>query len=62
MPMEDGSKDGKDNTGKQHHQEEVVDLRKLTRQQRQTIVDNALATHEQSNEVLLEKYAARAEK
>ena len=62
MPTEDGSKDGKDNIGKQRHQEEVVDLRKLTRQQRQIIVDNALATHEQSNEVLLEKYAARAEK
>lgn len=60
--MEDGSKDGKDNIGKQQHQEEVVDLRKLTRQQRQMIVDSALATHEQSNEMLLEKYAARAEK
>lgn len=41
---------------------EVVDLRDLTRQQRQQIVDNALATNEQSNEVLLENYAERADK
>lgn len=41
---------------------EVVDLRDLNRQQRQQIVDNALATNEQSNEVLLEKYAERAER
>ncbi|KAL8661472.1 MAG: hypothetical protein Q9202_005591 [Teloschistes flavicans] len=38
----------------QDQETEVVDLRDLTRQQRQLIVDNALATHEQSNEVLLE--------
>lgn len=41
---------------------ELVDLRDLNRQQRQQIVDNALATNEQSNELLLEKYAGRAER
>ena len=41
---------------------ELVDLRDLNRQQRQQIVDNALATNEQSNELLLEKYAERAER
>lgn len=56
--------DGRDNSSKvaQQGQEEVVDLRKLNRQQRRLIVDNALATNEQSNEVLLEKYAGRADK
>lgn len=41
---------------------ELVDLRDLNRQQRQQIVDNALATNEQSNELLLQKYAERAER
>lgn len=51
-----------ENDKQQPQDQEIVDLRDLTRQQRQLIVDNALATHEQSNEVLLEKYAARAER
>ena len=54
----DGQEDG---TGKST-KSEVVDLRDLKRSQRQQIVDNALATNEQSNEVLLEKYAGRAAK
>ncbi len=41
---------------------EVVDLRNLSRSQRQHIVDNALATNEQSNEVLLQQCADRADK
>ena len=45
-----------------HGTSELVDLRDLNRQQRQQIVDNALATNEQSNEGLLEKYAERAER
>ena len=45
-----------------HEATELVDLRDLNRQQRQQIVDNALATNEQSNEILLEKYAERAER
>ncbi len=40
---------------------EVVDLRDLSRSQRQQIVDNALATNEQSNKVLLQQYADRAD-
>lgn len=51
------------NHGTQKHTaSELVDLRDLNRQQRQQIVDNALATNEQSNEGLLEKYAERAER
>lgn len=62
-PAESDTKEAK--SGKQQPQQEeqeVVDLRDLNRTQRQRIVDNALATHEQSNEVLLEKYAERAQK
>ena len=40
----------------------VRHLRDLSQHQRQQIVDNALATNEQSNDVLLEKYAERAER
>lgn len=62
LPKAADTKDeNKDNKQSPQQEHEVVDLRDLTRQQRQMIVDNALATHEQSNEVLLEKYAARAE-
>ena len=54
--------DGQDaDTGKET-KPEVVDLRELNRAQRQQNVDNALATNEQSNEVLLERYAERAAK
>ena len=54
--------DGIDQDTGKHEKSEVVDLRDLDRQQRQQIVDNALATNEQSNEVLLERYAERAER
>ena len=75
-PIEDGSNHkgeedinkstevhGKKSDGaKQEEEAELVDLRDLNRSQRQQIVDNALATNEQSNEVLLERYAERADK
>ena len=48
-------------TAKQHHAN-VVNMGELTGQGRQQIVDNALATNEQSNEILLERYADRAAK
>ena len=53
---------GQDDDLGRHETSELVDLRDLNRQQRQQIVDNALATNEQSNEVLLERYAERAER
>ncbi len=56
---QDAAQDGKQ--GKEG-KSEVVDLRNLSRPQRQQIVDNALATNEQSNEVLLQRYADRADK
>ena len=54
--------DGEDHDVEKHATNELVDLRDLSQQQRQQIVDNALATNEQSNEVLLEKYAERAKR
>lgn len=57
-----GKDDGQDHDTGKHETRELVDLRDLNRQQRQQIVDNALATNEQSNEVLLERYADRAER
>lgn len=54
--------DGKNYDTEKTETREMVDLRDLNCQQRQKIVDNALATNEQSNEVLLEKYAERAER
>lgn len=54
--------EGQNHDTQKHETSELVDLRDLNRQQRQQIVDNALATNEQSNEVLLEKYAERAER
>lgn len=54
--------DGPDHDVETHETSELVDLRDLNRQQRQQIVDDALATNEQSNEVLLERYAERAER
>ena len=64
-----GQADGEkaDNSSKSHEAQqkseaELVDLRDLNRAQRQQIVDNALATNEQSNEVLLDNYAQRADK
>ena len=62
------SKDNSDQDAAQDHKQgkegksEVVDLRNLNRSQQQQIVDNALATNEQSNEVLLQRYADRADK
>ena len=58
-PDQDAAQD--DKQGKEV-KSEVVDLRSLSRSQRQQIVDNALATDEQSNEVLLQRYADRADK
>lgn len=60
--QEDTQQDGKKNGTEKKGKVEVVDLRDLNRSQRQQIVDNALATNEQSNEVLLERYAERADK
>lgn len=68
LGSKDQSNDAHKNTekddGPNHDVEthELVDLRDLNRQQRQQIVDDALATNEQSNEVLLERYAERAER
>ena len=62
-PAESDTKEAKHGKRQpQQEEQELVDLRDLNRPQRQRIVDNALATHEQSNEVLLEKYAERAQK
>ena len=60
-----GAEEGKGeqaNTAQENEKAELVDLRDLNRAQRQQIVDNALATNEQSNEVLLDNYAQRADK
>ncbi|KAA6418150.1 MAG: ATP-binding cassette transporter [Trebouxia sp. A1-2] len=59
---QDAAQDGKQGSLGKGGQSEVVDLRNLSRPQRQQIVDNALATNEQSNEVLLQRYADRADK
>ena len=59
---QDAVQDGKQGSPGEEGKSEVVDLRDLNRSQRQQIVDNALATNEQSNEVLLQRYADRADK
>jgi hypothetical protein len=59
---QDAAQDGKQGNPGKEGKSEVVDLRNLNRSQRQQIVDNALATDEQSNEVLLQRYADRADK
>ena len=59
---QDAAQDDKQGKPGKEGKSEVVDLRKLSRLQRQQIVDNALATNEQSNEVLLQRYADRADK
>lgn len=56
------AQDGKQGNPGKEGKSEVVDLRNLNRSQRQQIVDNALATNEQSNEVLLHQYADRADR
>lgn len=59
---QDAAQDGKQGNPGKEGKSEVVDLRNLNRSQRQQIVDNALAIDEQSNEVLLQRYADRADK
>ncbi len=61
-PDNDADKEGKSGNAEQQGNAELVDLRDLDRTQRQQIVDNALATNEESNETLLERYAERADK